>query len=197
MSDVTGLASGAGWRRLRRILWGLVPLVLFAALGWFLYQGLYLKPRELPSALLGKRAPDFDLPPLPGKTALRHADLMGEVSLVNVFASWCAACRVEHPLLMRLAEDKVLPVDGLNYKDDTEAALGWLKRHGDPYQRIGVDRTGRTGIDWGVYGVPESFLIDGEGRIVCKHIGPIQERDLADKLLPAIAAARAGRAVRC
>ncbi|MBM3489385.1 MAG: DsbE family thiol:disulfide interchange protein [Alphaproteobacteria bacterium] len=197
MSNVSRSAAAAGWLRLRCILWALVPLVLFAAVGGFLYQGLYLKPRELPSALLGRPAPAFDLPPLPGKQQFRHADLKGEVSLVNIFASWCAACRVEHPLLMRLAEDKVLPVYGFNYKDDSEAALGWLKRFGDPYGRIAVDRTGRTGIDWGVYGVPESFLVDREGRIVCKHIGPVMERDLAEKLRPAIAAARAGQPVKC
>lgn len=197
MSEITRTLAPAGWRRLRRLLWSLVPLVLFAALGGFLFQGLYLKPRELPSALIGRPVPAFDLPVLPGKPALRSTDLKGEVSLLNVFASWCAACRVEHPVLMRLAEEKVLTVHGLNYKDEPEAALGWLKRFGDPYARIGADRSGRVGIDWGVYGVPESFLVDRDGRVVCKHVGPITERDLEGKLMPAIAAARAGRPVNC
>jgi cytochrome c biogenesis protein CcmG/thiol:disulfide interchange protein DsbE len=128
---------------------------------------------------------------------LKSADLVGEVSLVNVFASWCVACRAEHPLLMRLQEEGVVPVHGLNYKDKPQSALDWLARFGDPYSHVGADRSGRVGIDWGVYGVPESFVVDARGRIVCKHIGAIREADLESKILPAIRAARAGEPTPC
>ena len=189
--------SGRAGRR-RRVLLALLPLVLFLVLGGFLFRGLFLKPAEIPSVLLGRPVPSFELPPIEGRTpGLSSADLAREVSLVNVFASWCISCRHEHPFLMRLRADGVVPVHGLNYKDDPGSALAWLQRFGDPYERVGSDVTGRVGIDWGVYGVPESFVVDAQGRIVCKHIGPIYERDLNEKILPAIAAARAGTAVKC
>ena len=123
--------------------------------------------------------------------------LKGAVSLVNVFASWCVACRAEHPILMRLQQEGTVVIHGLNYKDEPRAALGWLERFGDPYARIGADRNGRVGIDWGVYGVPESFLVDANGNIVCKQIGPIDEQSLEARLLPAIRAASAGQPVSC
>lgn len=188
-------ASGRG----RRVTLAVLPLVVFGAIAWFLFDGLYLNPREIPSALLDKPVPEFDMPPLAGRDGpgLATSDLTGEVSLVNVFASWCVACRVEHPLLMRLAEQNVVPVHGLNYKDQPDAAVAWLQRFGDPYDRVGSDLSGRVGIDWGVYGVPETFVVNAEGRIVCKHIGPVMDRDLDEKLLPAIEAARAGQAVAC
>ena len=187
--------SGRG----RRIGLAVLPLLVFGAIAWFLFDGLYLNPREIPSALLDKPVPAFDMPALAGRDGpgLATADLKGEVSLVNVFASWCAACRVEHPLLMRLAEQGVVPVHGLNYKDRPDAAVAWLQRFGDPYDRVGSDVSGRVGIDWGVYGVPETFVVNAEGHIVCKHIGPVMARDLDNKLLPAIAAARAGEPVQC
>jgi len=182
----------------RRLIVAVVPLVVALALGAFLWEGLYLNPREIPSALIGKPAPAFELPALPGREpGLSSGDLKGEVSLVNVFASWCVACRIEHPLLMRLSREKAVPIHGLDYKDDPQAALGWLAQHGDPYARIGVDRSGRTGVDWGVYGVPETFVIDRAGRIVCKQIGPIGERDWERKLKPAVEAARRGERARC
>ena len=181
-----------------RILVAVVPLVVAVALGLFLWEGLYLNPREIPSALIGKPAPVFALPALPGREpALSSDDLKGEVSLVNVFASWCAACRIEHPLLMRLKQEQAVPIHGLDYKDDPQAALGWLAQHGDPYDRIGADRSGRVGVDWGVYGVPETFVVDAEGVIVCKQIGPITERDWKRKLEPAIEAARRGEKAQC
>ena len=185
---------------LRRGLWAAVPLLLVLVIGGFLYRGLYLEPRIIPSALIDKPVPEFDLPPIEGRAqpGLASADLKaGEVTLVNVFASWCVACRVEHPLLMELAQSGAVPIHGLDYKDEPAAALRWLQRHGDPYTRVGADINGRVGIDFGVYGVPETFVVNGEGRIVCKQIGPITPDDLNEKIMPAIQAARAGKPVRC
>jgi cytochrome c biogenesis protein CcmG/thiol:disulfide interchange protein DsbE len=193
MADVPAKNGRRRWSLL-----SLVPLAAVLALGGFLLQGLYLDSRVIPSALIGRPVPSFELPALPGRPpGLASSDLAGEVSLVNVFASWCVACRAEHPILMRLKEAGVVPVHGLNHKDEPQAALDWLRRFGDPYDRIGADRNGRVSIDFGVYGVPESFVIDAHGRIVCKQIGPIDERALKDKLMPAIAAARAGGPVAC
>jgi len=182
----------------RRFGLALLPLLITAVVGAFLFVGLGLKPREIPSALIDKPVPAFDLPPLPGRApGLASADLEGEVSLVNVFASWCVSCRVEHPLFMELQASGAVPMHGLNYKDDPDAALNWLARLGDPYERVGVDRDGRTGIDWGVYGVPETFVIAADGTIACKHIGPVTRRDWERTLKPAIAALRAGQAPQC
>lgn len=176
----------------------LVPLAVALIIGGFLFAGLNLRPKEIPSVLIGKAVPDFDLSALPGRPkGLKTADLEGQVSLVNVFASWCVSCRAEHPLFMRLKARDIVPVHGLNYKDKGTAAMGWLARYGDPYDRAGHDLKGRVGIDWGVYGVPETFLINAEGRIVCKHIGPVRERDLQEKLLPAIEALRQGGVAQC
>lgn len=184
--------------RRTRLVVALAPLALFAVIGGFLFQGLYLKPQEIPSALIDRPVPSFRLPALPGRPpALASEDLKGEVSLVNVFASWCLSCRYEHPLLMRLKDEGVVAIHGLNYKDTPQAALRWLGRFGDPYARVGDDRQGRVGIDWGVYAVPETFLVDAEGVVRCKQIGPITERDLTERLLPAIEAARAGRPISC
>lgn len=197
--DVPGGESGAASARPRRYFWAALPLVVVCIVGLFLFRGLDLKPREIPSVLIGKPVPQFDLPPIQGRPpGLKTDDLRGDVSLVNVFASWCVACRIEHPLFMELKEKAdTPPIHGLNYKDDPDSATLWLKRFGDPYQRVGQDIDGRVGIDWGVYGVPETFLVDRQGQIVCKHIGPIQERDWVQKLEPAIAAARAGKPVSC
>jgi cytochrome c biogenesis protein CcmG/thiol:disulfide interchange protein DsbE len=182
----------------RRVIVAVVPLVVAVALGAVLWEGLYLNPREIPSALIGKPAPAFTLPALPGREpGLSSDNLKGEVSLVNVFASWCVACRVEHPLLLRLKQEQAVPIHGIDYKDDPQAALGWLAEHGDPYTRVGADRSGRVGIDWGVYGVPETFVIDRDGVIVCKQIGPITEREWTRKLKPAIEAARRGERPTC
>ena len=145
-------------RRRSRIL---RPVVLVPALGFLcvavlLAGGLTRNPRLIPSPLIGKPVPDFELPAVQGRQAgLASADLKGEVSLVNVFASWCAACRQEHPLLMEMARNGVVPIHGLNYKDEPAAADGWLRRYGDPYRRTGSDLDGRVGIEWGGYGVPE------------------------------------------
>lgn len=162
-----------------------VPLLLFLALTVLLGIGLTLNPREIPSPLIGKPVPDFSLPPVKGRAlGLSGADLKGEVSLVNVFASWCTACREEHPLLMQLRENRVIPVHGLNYKDKPVDAEKWLNELGDPYTRTGADINGRVGIDWGVYGVPETFVVDRDGRIAYKQIGPLTPQVLRDTIIP-------------
>lgn len=165
----------------------LIPLLVFAALAVLFAIGLGLDPRLVPSPLIGKPVPQFDLPPVKGRTlGLATRDLNGQVSLVNVFASWCAECREEHPLLVRMSRDKVVPIHGLNYKDRPQDAERWLDELGDPYVRTGADVNGRVAIDWGVYGVPETFVVDREGRIAYKHIGPLRPKVLEEKILPLI-----------
>ncbi len=176
--------TASPWRRFGYLL----PVLVFVLVGVGLGIGLTRDPSTLPSALIGKAVPSFDLPPLNAagneKPGLASADLTGKVQLVNVFASWCGPCRVEHPILMKLAKDGV-PVQALNYKDQPADAARFLAELGDPYERIGVDRSGRTGIEWGVYGVPETFVIDAEGKIRHKHVGPLQARDI-EKLMTII-----------
>lgn len=166
----------------------LVPLVVFVLIGLGLAIGLTLNPREIPSALIGKPVPEFSLPPVQGRTlGLATADLKtGEPSVVNVFASWCVPCRVEHPLLLALKRDGIAPIHGLNYKDDPADVAKWLDQLGDPFTRTGADRNGRVGIDWGVYGVPETFVVGKDGRIAYKLVGPITEQNLAAALKPQI-----------
>lgn len=171
-----------------RRLVGYLPLAIFAVMAVFLGIGLTMDPREIPSPLIGKEVPDFSLPPVKGRTlGLASADLRGEVSIVNVFASWCVACREEHPLLMELARQKTVPIHGLNYKDKPDDAQKWLDDLGDPYTRTGADIKGRVAIDWGVYGVPETFIVGRDGRIAYKHIGPMTPQALRDTILPTIA----------
>lgn len=174
--------------KLRRIRWAfLVPLLAFGVLALVLGVGLSRDPREVPSPLIGKPAPQFELPAVKGRAqGLATRNLRGEVSLVNVFASWCVACREEHPVLVALARRKLIPIHGLNYKDKPDDAAAWLDRWGDPYTRTGADIDGRVGIDWGVYGVPETFVIDPQGRIAYKHIGPMTEDFVRSKLVPMI-----------
>lgn len=177
----------------------LLPLAVFAALAVVFYIGLFRgDPRNLPSALIGKPAPQFDLAPLEGLLAdgkpvpgLSTDDLKGGVSVVNVWASWCGPCRYEHPQLLKLAEDDTIRLVGINYKDQTSNARRFLGQLGNPYRAVGVDDTGRTAIDWGVHGVPETFIVDAGGTIVFKHVGPIGPELLEDKILPAIAKAKA------
>ncbi|MBS1208595.1 MAG: DsbE family thiol:disulfide interchange protein [Proteobacteria bacterium] len=165
----------------------LIPLAIFIALVAFLGIGLTLNPREIPSPLIDKPAPDFALPQLAqSEQQLKLADMQGKVWLLNVWASWCVACREEHPVLLQFARQNVLPIIGLNYKDKRPDALAWLQEGGDPYTLSIVDAEGRVGIDYGVYGVPESFLIDGKGRIRYKVIGPITPEVLEKELLPRI-----------
>lgn len=162
----------------------LIPLALFALVGGFLAVGLTRDPGTLPSALLDRPAPQFELPPLAGRAqGLATADLQPGPQLVNVFASWCVPCRIEHPLLMRLRQQGVT-VQGINYKDKPEDAAAFLAEMGDPFARIGSDRDGRVGIEWGVYGVPETYVIDRQGRIAYRHVGPLQPRDLERTILP-------------
>lgn len=166
----------------------LIPLAVFVLIVVFLWIGLSLNPREVPSPLIGKPAPVFELPQLHESGAMvRSSELKGQVWLLNVFASWCTPCLEEHPYLVDLARREVVPVYGLNYKDGREAALKWLGRHGDPYTGIAVDPSGRTGIEFGVYGVPETFVIDKEGVIRFKHIGPLNPRVLEEQVLPLVA----------
>jgi cytochrome c biogenesis protein CcmG/thiol:disulfide interchange protein DsbE len=182
----------------RRKLLALLPLVAFLALAALFFSRLGVDSQRLPSALVGKPAPVFSLPPLEGAgvPAFSDADLRkGAVTLVNIFASWCGPCRDEHPLLMRLAADESLKkagvrIAGLSYKDDPANSLRFLKELGAPYDMIGVDRGGRAGMEWGVYGVPETFVVRGDGVIAYKHIGPLTEQSLRDKLLPEIEKAR-------
>ena len=168
----------------------LVPLGAFALLaavfGFYLHQiGTGEKnAARVPSVLIGKPAPEFDLPPIEGMAGgLKTADLRGGVSMVNVFASWCPPCQQEHPFLMQLARSGV-PVYGINIKDKPKAARAFLRRLGNPYRRIGADLSGRVSIDWGVYGYPETFILDREGRIRYRHVGPILARDLETRIVP-------------
>lgn len=193
--------TASGPSPLRRKLIVAIPIVLFGALAVLLYARLYSgDPSALPSALIGRPAPDLALPPLEGLKGddgaipgFSRADLAtGEVTLVNVFGSWCGPCRDEHPLLVSLAKSGQRMV-GLNYKDSPENARRFLGGLGNPYSRVGVDPNGRAAIEWGVYGVPETFVVDGKGRIAFKHVGPLTEESVRLKLLPAIAKAKAAQ----
>ena len=168
------------------------PFAVFVVIGVFLGIGLTLNPRLVPSPLIGKHVPQFRLAPVQGRTlGLVSEDLRGEVAVVNVFASWCTACRDEHPLWMELARQRALPIHGLNYKDRPEDAVRWLGELGDPYTRTGADRDGRVGIDWGVYGVPETFVVDKHGVIRDKIIGAITRQTVDERLLPLVRRLRA------
>jgi cytochrome c biogenesis protein CcmG/thiol:disulfide interchange protein DsbE len=170
----------------KRLLF-ILPVALLIGLAVLFAVGLRHDPSIVPSVLLDKPAPVFDLPPLSeDQPGLATVDLNGKVSLVNVFASWCGPCRVEHPLFMRLAEQGEVPIYGINYKDKAADAKRWLRDLGDPYTRIGVDRDGRVAIEWGVYGVPETFVIDREGTIRFKHVGPLSPEVLSETILPLV-----------
>lgn len=165
----------------------LIPLVVFLGLVVFLAIGLTRDPREVPSPLVGKPAPAFQVPELldPNKT-ISNEDFKGQVWMFNVWASWCVACREEHPLLMQLARTTDIQLIGLDYKDKREDGERFLQTRGDPYRRIAFDADGRVGINYGVYGVPETFIIDKKGVIRHKHIGPITPEALQNKILPLI-----------
>ena len=163
----------------------LVPLAVFIVLVAFLWVGLSLKPREVPSPLIDKPAPVFALSRLDNpQQSVTPQDLRGQVWLLNVWASWCVACLDEHPVLVEFSKSGTLPIYGLNYKDSPDAARAWLGKHGNPYTVSIVDADGRVGIDYGVYGVPETFLIDKDGVIRFKQIGPVTPEVLRDKILP-------------
>jgi cytochrome c biogenesis protein CcmG/thiol:disulfide interchange protein DsbE len=158
-------------------------VALVGTFGWALNRD----PSTIPSALIGRQVPQFALPAVQGRTlGLSSVDLIGEVSLVNVFASWCVACREEHPVFLQMKAENLVPIHGLNYKDRPDDAAKWLNSTGDPYTRTGADLNGRVAIDWGVYGVPETFVITKDGHIAHKHIGAVTPKDLEETILPLI-----------
>jgi cytochrome c biogenesis protein CcmG/thiol:disulfide interchange protein DsbE len=165
----------------------LIPLAIFIVLVVFLAIGLNLNPREVPSPLIDKPAPAFQLATLDQpERVVRLEDMRGKVWLLNVWASWCVACMQEHPVLVDFARQRLLPVYGLNYKDRREDALAWLAKNGNPYALSIMDADGRVGIDYGVYGVPETFLIDQQGVIRFKQIGPVTPEIIDQKILPIV-----------
>jgi cytochrome c biogenesis protein CcmG, thiol:disulfide interchange protein DsbE len=165
----------------------LIPFGLFIVVVGFLAVGLTLNPRELPSPLVGKAAPEFSLPQLhdPGKV-ISSNELKGKVWLLNFWASWCGGCKEEHPVLIRIAQSGEVPIYGMDYKDQRSEALAWLREWGNPYSVVAVDEPGRVGINYGVYGVPETYVIDKAGVIRYKQIGPIREDILEKKILPLV-----------
>ena len=183
------MATEAATPKPRR-LWVLLPLLLFLGLAALFLMQLTSgrNVAEIPSALIGQPAPETNLPPLEGMAlpGIDSKDFAGKVTVVNVWASWCAPCREEHPLLLALSGDKRFGMAGLNYKDAPENARRFLGSLGNPYSAVGVDQAGRTAIDWGVYGVPETFLVDKDGKILFKHVGPLTEQAVTGDLLPAI-----------
>ena len=163
----------------------LIPIAVFVLLGLLLAYGLKLDPRKIPSPLVGKPLPAFELPSVADpKRGIRSDELRGRVYMLNVWASWCAACRDEHPLLVELAQARAIPIIGLNYKDQRGDAMKWLAALGDPYELSLSDLDGRVGIELGVYGVPETFVIDKSGVIRYKHIGPLTPDIWKTKLVP-------------
>lgn len=175
---------------MKRLL-AIAPVLLFVGLLVAFVFGLQRDPSKLPSVLIGKQVPAFDLPPLREGDAkgLASTDLAGEPMLLNVFASWCAVCNVEHPLLMRLAAEGV-PIQGLDWKDEPADGARWIAQRGDPYRLVGNDRTGRAGIDLGVSGAPETFVIDRRGKVRYRHVGAISPQDWETKIGPLMARLR-------
>jgi len=170
-------------------LWFVAPLALFVLLVVFLWRGLALDPREVPSPLIDKPAPGFVLARLDdGTRTIRREDMLGRVWLLNVWASWCAACRDEHAALLALADRKLVPIVGLNYKDQRPDGLAWLQRFGNPYEVSAFDPDGRVGIDFGVYGVPETFVIDKQGVVRLKHIGALTPELVEQRIRPLLKA---------
>ena len=164
-----------------------LPLVVFLVMGAFLAIGLKLDPRHVPSPLVDKPVPDFTLPRLDDASQnFNPGQMKGTAWVLNVWASWCVSCRAEHEVLKDLVARNPVPLVGLNYKDEIADAQTWLRRLGDPYALSIVDADGQVGIDWGVYGVPETFLIDHEGVIRYKHVGPVDTKDVDEKILPLI-----------
>ena len=169
---------------MKRYLW---PLAIFVVMLGFLGMGLQLNPRHVPSPLIDKPAPSFRLPTLDAPdTVFSPEDLRGQVWLLNVWASWCVACLQEHPVLVDFSRSGLVPIYGLNYKDKSDAATAWLGKNGNPYTLSIVDADGRVGIDYGVYGVPETFVIDKQGVIRYKQIGPVTPEVLNDTIIPLV-----------
>jgi len=171
----------------------LLPLAIFIVIVAFLAVGLNLDPRHVPSPYIGKAAPGFDLPDLHApERRVRLDDLKGQVWLLNVWASWCVSCRAEHEVIKRLAATGEVPIYGLNYKDPRDDALAWLRRLGDPYTASLMDSDGDTGIDWGVYGVPETFVIDQQGVVRYKQVGPVTDEVVETTILPLVRQLKSG-----
>ncbi|WP_011582674.1 MULTISPECIES: DsbE family thiol:disulfide interchange protein [Chelativorans] len=184
------MSTVEGYSQKRRVLILLVPLFAFLTLSAVFFLQL-LSGRDtsvVPSALIGQAAPQTELPPLEGLAlpGLRPADFSGNISLVNVWGSWCVPCRQEHPLLMELAKDERVRLIGINYKDQPENARRFLGELGNPFDAIGVDQSGRAAIEWGVYGVPETFLVSPDGKIRYKHVGPFTPESISNELMPEI-----------
>ncbi len=164
-----------------------IPLGIFVVLAGFLYVGLDLNPRDIPSPLIDKAAPSFELTQLhQPEVRITRDEMLGWVWVLNVWASWCISCRHEHPILMELARSGVVPIVGLNYKDERSDAITWLEDFGNPYIVSGFDHNGRVGVDFGVYGVPESYVIDKQGVIRYKHTGPVTPQAVKEKILPLV-----------
>jgi cytochrome c biogenesis protein CcmG/thiol:disulfide interchange protein DsbE len=184
------MSSEADAARKPRMILVLLPLLVFLALAAIFFHQLLSGEdvSTVPSALIGQKAPEASLPPLDGLQlpGLETKAFAGKVTLVNVFASWCAPCRQEHPLLLQLSQDQRFSIAGLNYKDQPENARRFLGELGNPYRAIGVDEKGRAAINWGVYGVPETFLIGKDGTILFKHVGPLSPEAINSRLLPEI-----------
>lgn len=166
----------------------LIPLIAFLAIAVLLKVGLHLNPQKLPSALIGKPAPTFNLNLLSAQDQqFSPADFKGQRWILNVWASWCVSCRYEHPLLNEIARKTDIPLVGLNYKDEAGKAQQWLDQRGNPYSKVPMDINGDAGIDWGVYGVPETFVIDEQGLVIYKHAGPITPEIVNNDILPLFA----------
>jgi cytochrome c biogenesis protein CcmG/thiol:disulfide interchange protein DsbE len=200
MQDEAGTKTAPHQAKARGLGWVAAPLLIFASVAvLFAFALTSGDPRKLPSALIGRPAPEVVLAPLEGLVdagrpvpGFSTADLAnGEVTVVNFWASWCRECIEEHPLLEELKTRGRVAVFGVNYKDQTSAARRYLGRYGNPYAAVGVDSTGRGAIEWGVYGMPETFIVNGQGEIAHKHVGPISRESLEKELLPAIDKARA------
>lgn len=194
MTDVKSAGQESPKRGVSRYALALIPLVVFAGFAAIAGKMLYEQDvngkdvSTIPSALIGKHAPTLALPPLEGSQvpALTDAAIKGKLTLVNVFASWCVPCRQEHPMLKELAKDSRITLVGINYKDRNDNALRFLGELGNPYSAIGVDPKGQAAIDWGVYGIPETYLVAPDGTILYKRVGPFDERSVTQELLPAI-----------
>ncbi len=177
-----------------RMLKFIIPLGLFAVLGAFLFKGLYRDPSFVPSPLIGKPAPAFSLPSLQDPAfPVVSSELRGKPWVLNVWGTWCGGCRAEHPVLLEIAQQKRVPIIGLNWRDDSVQAQGWLRDLGNPYSAVAVDQEGKTAIDWGVYGAPETFLVGADGKVLYKHIAPMTLDVWNKEFLPRIDSAAQGQ----
>ncbi len=177
----------------------MTPLFIFGLLVILLVVGLIKAKyiRDVPSPLIGKAVPHFTLPAVEEQQTVSHEELKGQVSLINIWASWCVSCRAEHEVLNYAAQKEGLKIYGINYKDDLMDARRWLKNRGNPYVKSAFDADGLLGIDWGVYGVPETFVIDQKGHIRYKHTGPIYIDDLRNVIIPCIDSLKSGQGEKC